>query len=45
MAYDIRKNIDCRYSENGVPKEIFCLKKEEVTGGWRQIDNEELCKL
>ena len=45
MAYDKRKKIDCRYSENGVPREIFCPKKEEVTGVWRQIGNEKLFKL
>jgi hypothetical protein len=28
-----------------VLKGIFGLKKDEVTGGWRKLHNEELCNL
>jgi hypothetical protein len=29
-------------SENRVPRRIFELKRDEVTGGWRKLHNEEL---
>jgi hypothetical protein len=35
-------------SENRVLRKIFCLKRGEVTGGWRKLHNEEfrnLCSL
>jgi hypothetical protein len=32
-------------SENGVLKRIFGPMREEVTGGWREMHNEELHKL
>jgi hypothetical protein len=31
--------------ENRVLRRIFGLKKDEVTGEWRQLHNEELCNL
>jgi hypothetical protein len=31
--------------ENGVLRTIFGLKRDEVTGGWRKLDNEELHNL
>jgi hypothetical protein len=27
-----------------VQKRIFELKRDEITGGWRELHNEELCK-
>jgi hypothetical protein len=34
-----------RVFENRVPVRIFGLKRDEVTGGWRKLHNEELCNL
>jgi hypothetical protein len=34
-----------RVFENRVLKGIFGLKRDEVTGGWRKLHNEELCDL
>jgi hypothetical protein len=31
--------------QNRVPRRIFGLKSEDVAGGWRRLDNEELCNL
>jgi hypothetical protein len=31
--------------ENKVLRRIFGPKREEVTGGWRKLHNEELCDL
>jgi hypothetical protein len=31
--------------ENRVLRRIFSLKRDEVTGGWRNLNNEELHKL
>jgi hypothetical protein len=31
--------------ENGVLRRIFGRKRDEVTGGWRKLDNEELRNL
>jgi hypothetical protein len=31
-----------RVFENMAPKIIFGTKKDEVTGGWRRLHNEEL---
>jgi hypothetical protein len=31
--------------ENRVPRRIFGLKRDEVTGGWRKLHNEELHNL
>jgi hypothetical protein len=34
-----------RVSENRVLRKIFGPKREEVTGAWRRLCNEELCAL
>jgi hypothetical protein len=34
-----------RVFENGVLRSIFRLKRDEVTGGWRKLHNEELRDL
>jgi hypothetical protein len=31
--------------ENKVLRRIFGSKRDEVTGGWRKLHNEELCDL
>jgi hypothetical protein len=31
--------------ENRVLRRIFGLKRDEVTGGWEKLHNEELCDL
>jgi hypothetical protein len=31
--------------ENGVLRRIFGLKRDEVTGGWRKLQNEDLHNL
>jgi hypothetical protein len=31
--------------ENRVLRRIFGLKRDEVTGEWRELHNEELCDL
>jgi len=37
--------IRLRVSENQVPRKIFGSKKDEVTGDWRRLHNEELHDL
>jgi hypothetical protein len=34
-----------RVIENRMPRRIFGPKRDEVTGGWRKLHNEELHKL
>jgi hypothetical protein len=34
-----------RVFENRVQRRIFGLKRDEVTGGWDKLHNEELCNL
>jgi hypothetical protein len=34
-----------RVSENKVPRRTFGPRREEVTGGWRKLHNEELHNL
>jgi hypothetical protein len=34
-----------RLFENRVLRRIFGPKRDEVTGGWRKLRNEELCEL
>jgi hypothetical protein len=34
-----------RVFENRVPRKIFAPKRDEVTGGWRKLHNEELHNL
>jgi hypothetical protein len=36
------KSYGLRVSENRVVKRIFGPKRDEVTGGWRKLHNEEL---
>jgi hypothetical protein len=31
--------------ENRVPRKIFCSKREEMAGGWRELRSEEVHKL
>jgi hypothetical protein len=40
MGVDFR--LILRVFENRVLRRIFGLKSEEVTGGWRKLQNEEL---
>jgi hypothetical protein len=41
----IREEHKLRVSENRVLKIILGPKRDEVTGGWRKLYNEELCDL
>jgi hypothetical protein len=41
----LREEQRLRVLENRVLKRIFGLKKNEVTGGWRKLHNEELRDL
>jgi hypothetical protein len=41
----LRKEHRLRVFENRVLRRIFGLKREEVTGGWRKLCNEELHNL
>jgi hypothetical protein len=41
----LREEHRLRAFENGVLKRIFGLRRNEVTGGWRKLHNEELCDL
>jgi hypothetical protein len=34
-----------RVSENRVLRKIFVMKRDQVTGGWRKLHNEELHSL
>jgi hypothetical protein len=34
-----------RVFESGVLRSIFGMKRDEVMGGWRKLQNEELCDL
>jgi hypothetical protein len=38
----LREEQRLRVFENSVPRRIFGPKKDEVTGGWRKLHNEEL---
>jgi hypothetical protein len=38
----LREVCRLRVLDNGVPRRIFGLKRDEVTGGWRNLHNEEL---
>jgi hypothetical protein len=42
---DIREEHRLRVFENRVLRRIFGLKRDEVTGGWRKLHNEELHNL
>jgi hypothetical protein len=41
----LREEHCLRVFENGVLRRIFGLKRNEVTGDWRKLHNEELHKL
>jgi hypothetical protein len=41
----LREEHRLRVFENRVPRRIFGPKKDEVTGGWRKLHNEELRDL
>jgi hypothetical protein len=41
----LREELRLRVFENMVLKRIFGLKRDEVTGEWRKLRNEELIKL
>ena len=41
----LRKELRLRVSENRVLRRIFGTKKDEVTGEWRKLHNEELNHL
>jgi len=50
MVYDLvsltlRIEHTLRMSENRVLRRIFGLRREDVVGGWRQLQNEELHTL
>jgi hypothetical protein len=38
----LRENYRLGVFENWVPRRIFAAKRDEVTGGWRKLHNEEL---
>jgi hypothetical protein len=42
---DLREEHRLRVFENRVLRRIFGLKRDEVTGGWRKLHNEELHSL
>jgi hypothetical protein len=41
----LREEHRLRVFENKVLRRIFGPKRDEVTGGWRKLHNEELCDL
>jgi hypothetical protein len=41
----LREERRLRVFENRVMRRIFGLKRDEETGGWRKLHNEELHKL
>jgi hypothetical protein len=41
----LREDLRSRVFDNGVQKGIFGPKRDEVTGGWRKLHNEELHNL
>jgi hypothetical protein len=41
----LREEHQVRVFENRVLRRIFGPKREEVTGGWRKLHNEELCEF
>jgi hypothetical protein len=44
-TWSLRLREELRVFENRVPRRIFGPKREEVTGGWRKLHREELCKF
>jgi hypothetical protein len=45
MSLTLREERKLRVFENRVLRRIFGWKRDEVTGGWRKLHNEELHKL
>jgi hypothetical protein len=45
LAVTLRKKHRLKVFENRVLKRIFGPKRDEVTGGWSTLHNEELCNL
>jgi hypothetical protein len=41
----LREKLGLRVFENGVLRRIFGPKRDEVTGGWRKLHNEEIRDL
>jgi hypothetical protein len=41
----LREEHRLRVFENRVLRKLFILKRDEVTGGWRKLQNEELYNL
>jgi hypothetical protein len=42
LSLTLREEHRLRVFENRVPRRIFGRKRDEVTGGWRKLHNEEL---
>jgi hypothetical protein len=45
IIFTLREEHRLRVFENRVLRRIFGLKRDEVTGGWRKLHNEELHNL
>jgi hypothetical protein len=45
LVSDIKEACILRVFENRVPRRIFGPKRDEMTGGWRKLYNEELRNL
>jgi hypothetical protein len=45
MCLTVREEHSFRVFENRAPRRIFGPKRDEVTGSWRKLHNEELCDL
>jgi hypothetical protein len=45
LSLTLREEHRLRIFENRVLRRIFGLKRDEVTGGWRKLHNEELHDL
>jgi hypothetical protein len=45
LSLTLRKEYALRLSENGVLRRIFGRKRDEVTGEWKKLHNEELHDL
>jgi hypothetical protein len=45
LSLSLREEYKLRVSENKILRRIFGPKRDEVTGGWRKLHNEELNNL
>jgi hypothetical protein len=45
LSLTLRQDHRLRVFENRVLRKIFGLKRDEVMGGWKRLNNEELCDL